>query len=465
MRKRSIRLNLLFFLALADLLGVLLGLVTAYYLRFGVQIIEVTKGYSPRTYLAFLPIAIGIWWFWLESMGCYRFGERAFNLQILKKILRANLLAVMTVIAIHYFQRSQEYSRLLYPLAVVTCSFSLAFARLVLDRVLARMRRAGKLAASSVVIIGSGAIGTDMALRIRKHGLLGMKVAGFISAPGESLGRAHAGFPVLGSLDDIWTIVGTHHIDEVILAQPNMTPQEILDFMLACEKNLVSSRAVPNVLEAKLVDMSVEQIDGIPLFGLKESPLQGWNIVVKRTFDILVSALLLAVLSPVLIALALLVRLSSRGPVLYRQERVGLDNRRFTIYKFRSMRADAEDASGPVWAREHDPRTTAFGRFLRRHSLDELPQLWNVLQGDMSLVGPRPERPHFVEQFRDMVPRYMGRHRVKCGMTGWAQVNGLRGNTPIEERIVFDLYYIENWSIWLDVKILLMTLVRGGNAY
>jgi exopolysaccharide biosynthesis polyprenyl glycosylphosphotransferase len=201
---------------------------------------------------------------------------------------------------------------------------------------------------------------------------------------------------------------------------------------------------------------------------LLDTPLRGWNEVFKRSLDGLLSGVLLLLLAPILLIIAVAVKLSSRGPVFYRQERMSLDGRRFDVWKFRTMRADAEDESGPVWASPDDPRRTWIGRWLRRWSLDELPQLWNVLKGEMSLVGPRPERPVFIEQFRVKIPRYMLRHKVPAGMTGWAQIHGLRGNTPVEERIVYDLYYIENWSIALDFKILWLTLFRGfsdPNAY
>ncbi|MGB9693044.1 MAG: exopolysaccharide biosynthesis polyprenyl glycosylphosphotransferase, partial [Candidatus Sumerlaeaceae bacterium] len=256
-----------------------------------------------------------------------------------------------------------------------------------------------------------------------------------------------------------------HAIEEIIAAQPDLPAEELLDFLLECEKELVRIRVVPGLLESMLVEMSVEQIDGIPLFGLKETPLRGWNVVFKRAFDIVVSATILVLASPLMAVIALAVKLSSPGPILYKQTRVGLDGRKFKIVKFRSMVANAEETTGPVWASPDDPRVTRVGRFLRRWNLDELPQFWNVLRGDMSLVGPRPERPHFVKQFRESIPRYMARHRVKCGITGWAQVNGLRGQTPIEDRIAYDLYYIENWSFWLDLKILALTLFARKNAY
>ncbi len=205
----------------------------------------------------------------------------------------------------------------------------------------------------------------------------------------------------------------------------------------------------------------LEDLDGVPVININDVPLQGFNSIVKRGIDIALSAAGLALLTIPLGIIAAVVRMTSRGPVFYRQERTGLDGKPFTIVKFRSMYDDAERETGPVWTKQDDPRVTPLGRFLRRSNIDELPQLWNVLRGDMSIVGPRPERPHFVEQFRHKIPSYMLRHKVKAGLTGWAQVNGWRGNTPLEKRIEYDLYYIENWSVRLDLKIMWLTLVKG----
>jgi exopolysaccharide biosynthesis polyprenyl glycosylphosphotransferase len=217
---------------------------------------------------------------------------------------------------------------------------------------------------------------------------------------------------------------------------------------------------VPDLLRAFTLNASVEDFDGMPVVLVTESPGQGWNAVVKRAFDLVCSALGLVLLSPVLAALALWVRLDSAGPVLYAQERVGLSGKRFRMLKFRTMRVDAEAEGAPGWTKPGDPRRTRAGRILRPLSLDELPQLWNVFRGEMSLVGPRPERPMYVEQFRASVPRYMLRHHMKAGITGWAQVHGLRGDTPLDRRIEYDLYYIRNWSLGLDVRIIFLTLMR-----
>jgi Undecaprenyl-phosphate glucose phosphotransferase len=230
----------------------------------------------------------------------------------------------------------------------------------------------------------------------------------------------------------------------------------------------VAIHLLPDVYGLASMRGGIEEFEGVPIIHLRESPLYGWNRVLKRGMDLVIGGLALAALSPLFAVVALAVRLSSPGPLLLRQERMGLDGRAFSMLKFRTMRADAEAESGPVWATPDDARRTRVGAVLRRFSLDELPQLVNVLRGDMSLVGPRPERPVFVESFRRRIPGYMLRHKVKAGMTGWAQINGWRGNTSLEKRIEYDLYYIERWSIGFDLTILVKTLWRGftnTNAY
>ena len=219
-------------------------------------------------------------------------------------------------------------------------------------------------------------------------------------------------------------------------------------------------RLVPDLARAFTLNAAVEDFDGMPVVLVTETPDQGWNAVVKRAFDLVLSAFGLIVLSPVMLLVAVWVRLDAAGPALYVQERVGVNGRRFRMYKLRTMRVDAEAGGKPGWTTPDDPRRTRCGAFLRRTSLDELPQLWNVFLGQMSLVGPRPERPVYVEQFRASIPRYMLRHHVKAGITGWAQVNGLRGDTPLEQRIVFDLYYIDHWSLAFDLRILMLTVLR-----
>ncbi len=246
---------------------------------------------------------------------------------------------------------------------------------------------------------------------------------------------------------------------------PEASHQEILTVISRCEREKVSIKVFPDVFQIMASEVSIGDLGGLPLLTVRDIALRGWKLTLKRAVDLIGSAVGLVVLSPLLMLVAFLIKLDSPGPVFYAQERMGLDAKSFWTLKFRSMLKDAEAETGPVWATKDDPRRTKIGAFIRRFSIDELPQLINVLLGEMSLVGPRPERPVFVEQFRQSIPRYMDRHREKAGITGWAQVNGLRGDTSIAERTKYDLWYTENWSLLLDFKIILRTLIRVFTEY
>jgi Undecaprenyl-phosphate glucose phosphotransferase len=250
-------------------------------------------------------------------------------------------------------------------------------------------------------------------------------------------------------------------VDHLYVALALDEHAKLLDLMDVTSRECIDVKVVPDLLQFIALRARLEDLDGLPIINVNEVPLQGFRSWVKRLLDVLLSSLAVTVLAIPAAIIALLVKLTSKGPIFYRQERMGLDGKAFTVWKFRSMYLDAEEASGPIWARDDDPRATPIGRWLRKLDLDELPQFVNVLKGDMSIVGPRPERPFFVEQFKHRIPQYMLRHKVKAGITGWAQVNGWRGNTSLEKRIEYDLYYIEHWSVGLDLKIMWLTLVRG----
>jgi Undecaprenyl-phosphate glucose phosphotransferase len=326
--------------------------------------------------------------------------------------------------------------------------------------VLERRWRAG-IGLKRILIAGSGELGRLVADKILEHRELGYQIVGFVDdrARGDHLG--YRGLPLLGTIDDAGEIAAREAIDHLYVALPPDEHVRMLELLELTSRECVDVKVVPDLLQVIALRARLEDLDGLPVININDVPLQGFNSVVKRGIDIVLSAAALAVFAVPLGILALLVKLTSCGPVLYRQVRMGLDGKPFTIVKFRSMLDDAERETGPVWTQKNDPRVTSLGRFLRRSNLDELPQLWNVLRGDMSIVGPRPERPHFVEQFKHRIPQYMLRHKVKAGLTGWAQVNGWRGNTPLEKRIEYDLYYIENWSVRLDLKIIWLTLVKG----
>jgi Undecaprenyl-phosphate glucose phosphotransferase len=256
-------------------------------------------------------------------------------------------------------------------------------------------------------------------------------------------------------------VIRQEHIDHLYVALPLEEHVKMLGLVEATSKEGVDVHVVPDLLQFIALRARLENLDGVPIITLNDVPLRGFNSVLKRATDVIISGAALAVMAIPFGVIALLIRRTSKGQVFYKQERMGLDGKAFNVYKFRSMYEGAEDATGPIWAREDDPRCTPVGKFLRRWDVDELPQFWNVLRGDMSIVGPRPERPFFVEQFKHRIPQYMLRHKVKAGITGWAQVNGWRGNTSLEKRIEYDLYYIENWSVALDLKIIWLTVVRG----
>jgi exopolysaccharide biosynthesis polyprenyl glycosylphosphotransferase len=304
-------------------------------------------------------------------------------------------------------------------------------------------------------VIGSGEVAALLAYRLGHHHALGYELVGAVS---EESAPPPEGLRVLGRIDEVDRVARDEDIDLYLVALPLEAQHKLLDCLVRCEQVDVDFEFVPDLLQLMTRRARVTDLEGFPLISLKEFPLTGWNAVLKRTMDVALATVALPVLAPVFLAIAAAIRLDSPGPVFYRQSRMGRDGRVFPMLKFRSMRLDAESESGPVWTREDDPRRTRLGAWLRATSLDELPQIWNVFRGEMSLVGPRPERPYFVEQFTGRVPNYFDRHRVKSGMTGWAQVNGLRGDTPIEERTRYDLFYIENWSLFLDIRILFLTV-------
>jgi len=288
---------------------------------------------------------------------------------------------------------------------------------------------------------------------------IGIQLLGCLTRKDGEIKEAK-GVPIIGSYEELPDILRRTEIDQVVVALPLEDNHYLPNIMSALKDTLVDVKIVPDVYQFATVGAAIEEFEGLPVISIQESPIAGFHRIAKRAFDILLAGGMLILLSPVMLLIAALIKLTSKGPVFYSQERVSVDGSKFKIFKFRTMRADAE-ADGPQWSKSGDERITGLGNFLRRYSLDELPQLLNVLGGQMSIVGPRPERPVFIQEFRKRVPRYMLRHKVPAGMTGWAQVHGWRGDTSIDKRIEYDLYYIENWSLFLDLKILFLTLLRG----
>jgi Undecaprenyl-phosphate glucose phosphotransferase len=413
--------------------------------------------------LMLLPILV-VWSVAFRAFGLYRPRRIGSHLSEAADVAKASTMGVLVLVAVMtFFFHEYDYSRVVIGYFWLLSIGVVWLSRAVFREALRFARRRGYNLRYAVVV-GGGELAATVVRRMQARPDVGIQVLGVVSDDKDAVGSARW----LGGYSDLRAILDANPVDHVVLALAHEDYGRLGGLLDAVGDEPVTIHVVPDLLRFASLRGGVEQFEGMPFIHLRESPLYGWSSLAKRVFDLVFSLAVLAVLWPLLLALALAVRVSSPGPVFYRQERMGVDGRRFQMFKFRTMQADAERQTGPKWAEPADERRTGLGAFLRRFSLDELPQFINVLRGDMSVVGPRPERPVFVERFRQTVPGYMLRHKVKSGITGWAQVHGLRGNTSLEKRIRYDIEYIERWSVWLDLKIIAMTVVRvlvDRNAY
>ncbi len=399
---------------------------------------------------------------WLVFFSSFRLADsrrRGTRAQEVLELLRSAGLFTLVLMSASWLVFKLSYSRLFLGSYWLFASASLLGLRIGFRELLRQLRRSG-WTARNALIIGTDELAREVQERLRLHPELGVQLCGYLTANEAQLGTEVLGKPVLGGLSELAQVIRRGEIDEVFVAQSaELEPQ--LDKLLSdLGDELVDINLVSDLCKHAMLGGCIEDFEGMPVLAVSSSPMIGWGLVLKRLFDISLATLGVIMTAPVLLFSALLVRMTSRGPAFYAQERFGLDGRRFTIYKLRTMIVDAEK-NGPVWGIPNDPRVTPIGRFLRGCSIDELPQLWNVIKGDMSLVGPRPAQPVFVERFKTSIPRYMQRHRVKPGLTGWAQINGQRGDGAADERLKYDLFYIRNWSMGLDVKILWATIWGG----
>ena len=364
-----------------------------------------------------------------------------------------------------FFKNQLDYPRLMMVYVWIFTILFTSIGRTIQSRIQLSLQTRG-WGEERVLIVGTGEVGRIVMQKIKRSPELGYRVVGFVD---DNIDVATVQeVPVLGDTDTLPKVVKNEKINEVIIAMPEATHQETLKIVSKCDRRQVAIKVFPDVFQIMASEVTIGDLGGLPLLTVRDTAMRGWQLTVKRLVDILGSGAGLVLLSPIMMLLAILIKLDSAGPVFFTQERMGLDGKRFMKLKFRSMRTDAERETGPIWATADDSRRTRLGTFIRSFSIDEVPQLINVLVGDMSLVGPRPERPVFVEQFRNSIPRYMDRHREKAGITGWAQINGLRGDTSIFERTKYDLWYTENWSLALDFRIMLRTLmqiINDRNAY
>jgi Undecaprenyl-phosphate glucose phosphotransferase len=461
----------------ADYLAAITAFALAYVIRFNSGLIP-PNPLSPTPppflrYLAFAPFIALFVILAFQLQGVYRLRRNRTRIDDLFGVLVGNVLGTLIGLTVFLYlntyhisqdlkdQGFLEVSQWVWVLfLVLNVAFTYA-SRETVRELLQRRWRAG-IGLKRVLIVGVGDLGRMVADRILEHRELGFVLTGFVddrALTGDTIG--YRGFPLLGTTQDLAEVCGHERVDEIYVALPIDEHVKMLGVVEFASRECINVHVVPDLLQFIALRARLEDLDGLPLISVNDVPLRGINNVLKRIVDLALSLGVLITGAIPALVVAWLIKRSSPGPVFYRQDRMGLDGKAFTVYKFRSMPVDAEDASGPIWARDDDPRATALGRWLRRHDFDELPQFWNVLRGDMSIVGPRPERPFFVEQFKHRIPQYMLRHKVKAGITGWAQVNGWRGNTSLEKRIEFDLYYIENWSLSLDFKIMWLTVLRG----
>ena len=445
-----------------DALAIESSFLLSYWLRFRSMLFE-QIGFAAvppppiESYLAGSGVMLVLWLLLFRASKVYRPRRRVSLSDELVSIVRWGTTGMLILMSAAFLYRGFSYSRVVFALIWGISIILILLGRALVASLERKMHRRGRFLRTAV-IIGGDALADDVFRRLHRHPSFGFDIAGyFADSPCEAALKLSA-VQYLGPITEAAAFIRSRGVSVVFIALRAGEHQRLFDLVSDSEGLDVQFMMIPDVLEVLTSQVRLTEYEGLPFLTLKSNPLTGWGRVAKRALDFTISAFLLLLLSPFLLLIAILVRLSSPGPVFYAQERVGMDGTPFSMLKFRSMRTDAEAVSGPVWARRDDPRRTRIGTLLRKTSMDELPQLINVLKGEMSLVGPRPERPYFVEKFRGQVPKYLDRHRVKTGMTGWAQVNGLRGNTSIEERIKYDLYYIENWSFTLDLKILMRTI-------
>ena len=462
-KKRFLRIPLLYG---ADALGIALGFLLAFWLRFSEVLIPAHRGIpAMEAYTKALLIVIPAYLWVFCSYGLYQVGRHVRRVEEIFTLLKGISVGTIILMALTFFYRGFSYSRLFLVFLWFFASILVSLLRYALIQWTYHLRRMSK-DIRRVLIVGGSRNARALIEWAKQNPHLGHHVEGVLVQEKSLVGKHLEEVPIIGTIEDSSEAIEKIHPDEVIVADPNLPKEKVADLLLHCENGMVSFKVAVDLYGIVTSNLDVEYIASVPLLGLRAFPLDDpWNRVIKRCLDGVISSILIILASPILLLAAIGIKLTDGGPILYQQERIGQDGKIFKICKFRTMRPDAEKQTGPVWAQKEDDRCTPIGRVLRRFNVDELPQFWNVLRGDMSLVGPRPERPHFVDQFRGEIPRYMSRHKVKSGITGWAQVNGLRGNTSLQERIKYDLYYLENWSLPFDLEILFMTLFAFRNAY
>jgi len=457
-----------FLTVLFDSAAIEFSFLFSYWLRFRSPFFD-SLGFvhadSPpiQGYLTGSLFIVVVWLLLFHARRMYRPRRNVSLSDELISVIKVVSVGMLIVMSAAFFYRDFSYSRIVFGLLWGTSILTIFAGRAIVQRIERNLYARGKNL-QQAIIIGNDGMANEVYSRLNRHPAFGITISGyFADRPAhEELNLSGAHF--LGPITGAPAFIREHGVERVFIALRAQEHHRLYDVIAESEGINVEFMMVPDVLEILTSQVQLTELEGVPFLRIKGIPLTFWGRTTKRAFDIVVSFSILVLLSPGWLFIMLLIRLDSKGPIFFKQERVGLDGRRFKMVKFRSMKEGSEEFDDEAGLGiKDDPRRTRLGVFLRKTSLDELPQLYNVLKGHMSLVGPRPERSQYVEQFQDSIPKYLDRHRVKTGMTGWAQVNGLRGDTSIEERIKYDLYYIENWSLAFDLKILLRTLKAAMN--
>lgn len=446
---------------LGDLVVIASCWLVAYAIRFYAFGPEPSESIPPlRPYLWMLAPVLLIWAAAFRVFDLYRPRRISTKSREVWDITKASTISVLILMAVSFLYRDFSFSRLVVVIFWITSTASLSLIR-GLSRQILRVSRRRNFNLRHALVIGTGETAEKLTEVLQSHLEVGVRIIGLLGEKDSLVRHPVAGVPVLGLYEDLAKVMAQRTVDMVFIALPLESSHRMEQVLADIGDSPVDIKVIPDFYRYATLRGSVEEFEGVPIISLQDTPLHGWDLVRKRSFDIVGAFVALLLASPLMLLIGCLIKLTSPGPVFYRQMRTGLDGKSFLMLKFRTMCLDAEDETGPVWAHAEDERRTSVGSLLRRTSLDELPQFWNVLRGEMSIVGPRPERPEFIVQFRERLPQYMLRHKMKAGMTGWAQVNGWRGNTSIEKRLEYDLYYIEHWSLWFDIKIMLLTVWKG----
>ncbi len=450
------RKQLIPFYILSDIIIVIFSVHLSFWIRFNSNVFDVSKGIPAySSYLFIIPLFMIIQTIYFSTQGYYKIKLRRNRLDDLFLVFINSIITSFIVLLLVSYLKSYnfvdfEISHLFLIIYIFISTIGIFGIRLIVFKIF-KVFYTKKNGVSKVLIAGYTPIGQLVEKKLKKYSHFGIEIVGYLDEENQDS---------LGTYDDLEKIVKEYGITDMFIALSLKEYDSIMRLIDIGNSLYLDIKLVPDFLQIASIKAGMEHLEGIPTINLGDIPLQGWKLVFKRSFDFIFASIGLLIIFVPLSIIAIIIKLTSKGPVFYRQTRVGVDGKNFKMIKFRTMGVDAEKKTGAIWSPPEDIRVTPIGRILRKFSIDELPQLINVILGQMSLVGPRPERPELVDKFKDSIPKYLLRHRVKTGMTGWAQVHGLRGNTPLDKRIEFDIYYIQNWTFRLDLEILWRTILK-----